>query len=229
MISEGILLLNKPEGKTSFSLVSVLRKVLGVQKIGHAGTLDPFATGLMVMLVGKKYTTKSDQFLNQDKEYLAEVHLGKSTDSYDKEGQITNQSDLVPDLDAIQEAISRFQGEIEQIPPMFSAKKIKGKKLYELARQGKEIERAPCKVTVQITFLAYSYPKLHLRVQCSKGTYIRSLAHDIGKVLGCFGHLTALQRVRCGHFHLHDSFQGDLFHGEPAKLKLELKNFTFNS
>lgn len=229
MSTEGILLVNKPEGKTSFSLVSVLRKVLGVQKIGHAGTLDPFATGLMVMLIGKKFTTKSNQFLNQDKEYIAEVHLGAATDSYDKEGQITQTSDAIPAKSAIEEAISRFQGEIEQIPPMFSAKKIQGKKLYELARQGKVVERAPCKVTVQITLLAYAHPKLHLRVQCSKGTYIRSLAHDIGQELGCFGHLTALQRVRSGPFHLNDSFQGDLFHGELPALREQLKKFHWNS
>jgi tRNA pseudouridine55 synthase len=224
---QGILLLNKPEGKTSFSLVSLLRKALGVKKIGHAGTLDPFATGLMVMLIGKKFTTQSNQFLNQDKEYLAEVRLGAATDSHDKEGNITCASDFVPDLDAINEAITHFQGEIEQIPPMFSAKKIGGKKLYELARQGKEVERAPVKVTLQTTLLSYHYPKLCLRVKCSKGTYIRSLAHDIGNHLGCFAHLTALQRIRCGPYHLQNSFQGDLFQTELAQLRKELANFTF--
>lgn len=221
-MSEGILLVDKPASVTSFSLVRSLRKVFNVQKIGHAGTLDPFATGLMVMLVGKKYTTQSSQFLNQDKEYLAEIHLGEATDSYDKEGKIVQQSPIIPTLEAIQSALARFQGVIEQIPPMFSAKKVQGKKLYELARQGKEIERAPVKVDVRIEFISYVYPKLHLRINCSKGTYIRSLAHDIGIDLGCFGHLTALQRLRCGDFHLKNSYKGELTPTNCASLKEHL-------
>lgn len=221
---QGILLLNKPEGKTSFSLVSLLRKTLNVQKIGHAGTLDPFATGLMVMLVGKRFTTQSDKFLNQDKEYLAEIHLGAATDSYDKEGVTTQTSDHIPTLSALEETISHFQGEIDQIPPMFSAKKINGQKLYDLARQGKEVARAPVKVKVKIELLSYAYPKALISVHCSKGTYIRSLAHDIGLQLGCFGHLTALQRVRCGDYHLKDSFKGSLT-GDLATLREELTNF----
>src|SRR5262249_44547105 len=129
---EGILLVNKPRGKTSFSLVATLRKSLGVKKIGHAGTLDPFATGVMVMLIGRAYTRLSDQFLGQDKEYLAELCLGLATDTYDSEGQVVSRSEFVPSQKCIEETIQQFQGEIIQIPPMFSAKKINGKKLYEL-------------------------------------------------------------------------------------------------
>lgn len=205
---EGILLVDKPSGKTAFSLVSVLRRYLGVRKIGHAGTLDPFATGVMVMLIGKNYTRLSDQLLCQDKEYLTEAHLGITTDSYDCDGAITSESPLIPTLEEIKEALKNFQGEVEQIPPMFSAKKINGKKLCDLARKGKVIERRPAKVTIAVHVISYNYPKLILRISCSKGTYIRSLAHDLGTVLGCGAHLTALQRLRSGNFHLNDCLSG---------------------
>lgn len=201
---EGILLINKPKGKTSFSLVSLLRKRLGVKKIGHAGTLDPFATGVMVMLIGRNYTKLSDQFLTNDKEYVTTLHLGITTDTFDTEGTVLEKSDLVPTLEQINHAIDSFQGEIEQIPPMFSAKKVNGKKLYELARKGIEIARKAVKVNVQIELLSYQYPYLQLKVACSKGTYIRSLGEDIGKQLGCGAHLCVLQRTRSGKFKLED-------------------------
>ncbi|MCE5316425.1 MAG: tRNA pseudouridine(55) synthase TruB [Parachlamydia sp.] len=208
MSFEGLLLVNKPSGKTSFSLVSTLRKLLNVRKIGHAGTLDPFATGVMVMLIGKNYTRLSDQMLCQDKEYLAEVHLGIATDTYDCDGKPTSTSPLIPTLEEIESALAHFQGEIEQQPPMFSAKKIQGKKLYELARKGKTIERPSAKVYVSTHFLNYSYPYLTLRISCSKGTYIRSIAHDLGISLGCGAHLSALQRLRSGTFRLEDCIDG---------------------
>ncbi|MBA3722146.1 MAG: tRNA pseudouridine(55) synthase TruB [Parachlamydiaceae bacterium] len=207
---EGILLVNKPKGLTSFSLVAILRKVLGVKKIGHAGTLDPFATGVMVMLIGRNYTKLSDQFLTCDKEYLAEVHLGITTDTFDNEGEVQSTSDIVPTLDSIKNALNHFQGDIEQIPPMFSAKKIGGKKLYELARKGKEVERAPVKINVETQFIDYKYPHLHIRVKCSKGTYIRSIAYDLGKLLGCGAHLSNLQRTRSGVFNIENCLDGAL-------------------
>lgn len=199
---EGILLINKPAGRTAFHLVAILRKRLGVKTIGHAGTLDPFATGVMVMLIGRKFTRLSDQFLNQDKEYQADILLGASTDTYDCDGVIQNNSDKVPTREEIERVIAQFQGEIDQIPPMFSAKKIQGKKLYELARQGKTVERAAVKVKVNIEILEYQYPHLIVKVACSKGTYIRSLAHDIGETLGCWAHLVALERLRSGSYTL---------------------------
>lgn len=205
---EGILLVNKPPGKTSFSLVASLRKRIGVKKIGHAGTLDPFATGVMVMLIGRAYTRLSDKFLEQDKEYLAELFLGVSTDTHDCEGQVLERSGIVPSMDQILNAIAPFQGEFDQVPPMYSAKKINGKKLYELARKGKTVERQPVKVHAAITVLSYAYPRLVLKVACSKGTYIRTLAHDIGERLGSWAHLTGLQRVRSGSFHLKDCIDG---------------------
>lgn len=194
----GILLLNKPRGKTSFSLVHALRKITGVQKIGHAGTLDPFATGVMVMLIGREYTRLSDQFLHHDKEYVARLRLGITTDTYDCEGQILSTSDHIP------ETIHLPQGTISQIPPMYSAKKVNGKRLYKLAREGKTIERKPSWVTVQIDLLSYNYPYLDIHVVCSKGTYIRSLAHDIGLAHDCGAHLTYLERIRSGPFHIDD-------------------------
>lgn len=201
---EGILLVDKPKGPTSFSLVQTLRKRLGVKKIGHAGTLDPFATGVMVMLIGRRYTRLSDHFLCNDKEYVAEVRLGITTDTYDSEGQIILQSSHIPSFDEIQTVLKEFQGEIDQIPPMYSAKKKEGKKLYELARKGQEVARDPVKITLQTSFVRYEYPILELHISCSKGTYIRSIAYDLGLKLGCGAHLTNLRRTRSGKFNLKD-------------------------
>lgn len=215
----GILLVNKPRGKTSFSLVSASRRLYNIQKIGHAGTLDPFATGVMILLIGKECTRLSDKFLHQDKEYIATLHLGQETDSYDCDGQITATSDLVPSLESIEQVLMRFQGTIAQVPPMFSAKKVNGKKLYELARKGIEIERKAETVTVQIELLHYEYPYMSIRVSCSKGTYIRSLAADIGKALGCGAHLSDLSRTRSGAFSLSQCVDGALLN-DPANLPL---------
>ncbi|WP_155117122.1 tRNA pseudouridine(55) synthase TruB [Candidatus Protochlamydia amoebophila] len=209
---EGILLINKPKGKTSFSLVRDLRKRLGVKKIGHAGTLDPFATGVMVMLVGRNYTRLSDQFLLSDKEYIAEAYLGVVTDSYDCEGQVLSQSTIIPTLEQIKEAFSLFQGKIEQVPPMFSAKKQQGKKLYELARQGIMVERQPVKISIHTELLSYNYPYLNFRIECSKGTYIRSIAYDLGTKLGCGAHLSNLTRTRSGAFCLENCLNGTEIH-----------------
>lgn len=213
---EGILLVDKPKGKTAFSLVACLRRILKVKKIGHAGTLDPFATGVMVMLIGKNYTRLSDQFLCEDKEYLAEVYLGVSTDTYDCDGVIQNRSDRIPSAQELEKAVEHFQGEIEQIPPMFSAKKINGKKLYELARKGKTVERAPVKVKLDTRLLNYAYPYATLAVTCSKGTYIRSIAHDLGLMLGCGAHLTNLKRTRSGQYCIEKCVDGKvLFASSP--------------
>jgi tRNA pseudouridine55 synthase len=204
LVPEGILLLDKSKGRTSFSLVHLLRKQLKVKKIGHAGTLDPFATGVMVMLIGRNYTRLSDSFLTCEKEYIAEILLGITTDTFDCEGKIIAQSPLIPSLQEIEQTLFFFQGEIEQMPPMYSAKKKDGKKFYEYARQGIEIERAPVKVNLETTLLDYQYPYLKVHVSCSKGTYIRSIGYDLGLKLGCGAHLTNLQRIRSGKFHLKD-------------------------
>jgi len=208
-LKEGLLLVNKPEGKTSFSLIRCLRRLTGIAKIGHAGTLDPFATGVMVLLIGKQFTKLSDQLLSADKEYLAELCLGVTTDSYDCDGKVVASSKRKPHLETVEKVLEKFQGKIEQIPPMFSAKKVQGQKLYELARKGKTIERSPAMVEVTTELIEYHYPKLVLKVNCSKGTYIRSLAHDIGSQLGCGAHLTKLQRTRSGLFHLDRCLDGN--------------------
>lgn len=202
--SEGILLVDKEVGSTSFQIVAQLRRLTRIETIGHAGTLDPFATGVMVMLIGRPYTRKSDQFLTSDKQYRATLKLGISTDTYDLDGQVTSRSDLIPSQHQIELAIASFQGEILQVPPMFSAKKVEGKKLYDLARKGITIERQPVKVRLQIQQIRYEYPELEIVVDCSKGTYIRSLAHDLGQALGCGAHLSALSRTRSGAFTLEE-------------------------
>lgn len=207
---EGILLINKPKGLTSFGLVARLRRHLGIKKIGHAGTLDPLATGVMVMLIGRDFTRLSDKFLATDKEYLAKIHLGQSTDTYDSEGKITSQSDRIPSEQEVIDILLKFQGEIDQIPPMFSAKKRNGKKLYELARKGIEVDRPSQKVNVKTLLIHYQYPELILRISCSKGTYIRSIANDLGIALHCGAHLIALERVRSGIFELGQCLDGTL-------------------
>ncbi len=223
MTAQGVLLIDKPKGKTSFSLVSLLRRRLGVKTIGHAGTLDPFATGVMVMLIGKPYTRLSNQFLCQDKEYLAELHFGVVTDSYDCDGEIVRRSDIIPTQAQLEEALTHFQGEVEQIPPMFSAKKINGKKLYDLARQGKVVERAPVKVFLETELLNYEYPYASIRVKCSKGTYVRSIAYDLGEMLKCGAHLSNLQRIRSGVFHLKDCVNSEQLNCPDFDLSSRLK------
>jgi len=208
-MKEGILLVNKPTGKTSFYLVNLLRRITKIKKIGHAGTLDPFATGVMIMLIGKNYTRLQPTFLNSDKEYTATLKFGAETDTGDLDGTITNTSYAVPTLKEIQTTLSSFQGELLQTPPMYSAKKVGGKKLYELARQGKTIERESKKIRITTTFLSYNYPHLKLRFAASKGTYIRQLAVDIAKTLNCFAHLTELQRTKSGNFSLESCLNFD--------------------
>ncbi len=214
-LPEGILLLDKPKGKTSFFLVHLLRKKLGVKKIGHTGTLDPFATGLMVMLVGRRYTKLAETLQQSNKTYLAELFLGKTTDTYDCEGRERALSDILPSNEQVASALSCFQGNLEQIPPMFSAKKQAGKRLYELARQGKEVERKPVSIHVATELLEYCYPFLRLRITCSKGTYIRSIAHDLGQMLGCGAHLTALRRTTSGAFTIEEALSVDTLFDTP--------------
>jgi tRNA pseudouridine55 synthase len=159
----------------------------------------------MVMLVGRTYTKRADEFLHGTKEYIAKVRLGESTDTYDSDGEIQKTSPLLPTLSELELALKEFQGQILQIPPMYSAKKVNGKRLYELARKGIEIERAAKSVCVETTLLDYTYPYLELHVRCSGGTYIRSIAHDLGLKLGCFAHLETLERTQVGPFNLKDA------------------------
>lgn len=156
------------------------------------------------MLIGREFTRLSNTFLECDKTYLSTLTLGVTTDTFDVDGQVTSQSGVVPTKEEVAKAIAAFQGEILQIPPMFSAKKVEGKKLYELARKGIVVEREPVKVRVSIELVRYSYPHLEIAVDCSKGTYIRSLAHDIGNALHTGAHLSKLTRIRSGSFKIED-------------------------
>ncbi|MGI8668806.1 MAG: tRNA pseudouridine(55) synthase TruB [Aridibacter sp.] len=211
----GILIIDKPEGLTSHDVVSRLRRILKTKKIGHTGTLDPFATGVLVILVGK--ATRLAQFLdNDEKSYEAIVRFGFETETGDKTGElrITNYELRDVSVDEIEKVLPEFTGEIEQIPPMYSAKKVKGKKLYELARKGIEIERKPVNVKIsELQIAHYGLPKneyaqtqdIGLIVTCSAGTYIRTLAEDIGRKIGVPCHLTELRRTKAGKFEIENA------------------------
>lgn len=199
---KGILLLDKPVGISSFWPIPRFRKIFQEKRIGHAGTLDPFASGLMVYLVGREYTRLADTFLLHDKSYEAQFKLGESTDTYDLTGEVKSRSNIIPTLEALQAAIATFQGNIIQLPPMFSAKKQEGRRFYELARAGHTVERKPCPIRVNMVLKSYEYPHVCVDVHCSKGTYIRSLAHDLGELLGTGAHATALRRTASGPFML---------------------------
>ncbi len=222
-LQEGLLLVNKPKGRTSFSLIRSLTKLTGIKKIGHAGTLDPFATGVMIILIGRKYTRLSEHLLFQDKEYIATIYLGTTTDSYDCDGKIVARSKKIPTLQEVVKSLEYFQGEIDQVPPMFSAKKINGRKLYEYARKGEIIERKPCLVKVSSHLLKYEYPEIHIKISCSKGTYIRSIAHELGLNLGCGAYLKDLQRSRSGKFFIEDCIDGSLLDDPHFNITPHLK------
>lgn len=208
---EGILLVDKPSGRTSFSLVDIARKRTGQACIGHAGTLDPLATGLLVLLLGRRWTRQSQTFLEHTKEYEAVITLGQATDTYDREGVVTHTSELIPSNEDVYQQILFFQGTYLQTPPMFSAKKVKGRPLYSLARKGIVVERKAEPVQVVTSLLSYCYPEVSVHVRCSKGTYIRSIAHDLGLRLKCFAHITTLRRTRSGPFHVQEALPFEAF------------------
>lgn len=201
----GIILVDKPQNWTSHDVVAKLRGVLHERRIGHSGTLDPLATGLLVVFVGR--ATRAIEFAEADsKEYLAGLRLGVSTDTQDITGNIVAESAALPDEAALREALGRFIGDIEQIPPMYSAIKIGGKKLYELARRGESVERAPRKITVSaIDIAGRDGDDYILNISCSKGTYVRTLCSDIGEALGCGACMSSLRRTRAGVFSIDDA------------------------
>ncbi len=205
-MTDGILIIDKPVDWTSHDVVGKLRKLLRTKRIGHTGTLDPFATGVLVMLVGK--ATRLAQFLDKDvKEYDAIIQFGFETDTGDLTGTETVKGTKNSVSAAeIEDVLQDFRGEISQIPPMYSAKKVDGQKLYNLARQGIEIERKPVNITIyNLNLLETNGTTAKIRVACSAGTYIRTLAEDIGRKLEICGHLTSLQRIRAGKFELSQS------------------------
>ena len=199
---EGILLVDKPTGITSHDIVDRLRRKLKMKKIGHAGTLDPLATGLMIMLIGK--ATKVSQFLiSLDKSYEGEFILGVETDSQDADGEIINEKTLSPGMDqnAVKSVMNSFIGDQYQTPPMFSAKKINGVPLYKMARKGKTVEREPRFIRInEFNLLNWNSPQGEFFIACSKGTYVRTVLHDLGQKLDCGGHLLALRRTKIDQF-----------------------------
>ena len=203
---EGVLLVDKPQGCTSHDIVDRIRRKLGIRKVGHAGTLDPLATGMLIILVGK--ATKISQYLiSLSKVYEGSFRLGETTDSHDADGKITERRD-VPELSDVQvrEVIAGFVGDQYQVPPMFSAKKHKGKPLYKLARKGLEVEREPRFIHVsQFDLLSYNSPEGTFRIASSKGTYVRTLIHDFGEKLGCGAHMTGLRRTDIDRFSINDA------------------------
>ena len=208
--SFGFLNINKPGGITSFDVIYKLRKILGVKKIGHSGTLDPLATGVLPIAVGN--AARLIEFLEDDKKYVATLKFGETSTTYDDEGEKTFVAEPDFSLEELEAVLQDFTGKIKQVPPIYSAIKIGGKKLYELAREGKEVEVAPREVeiydvkilefTPQNTLTAVPVTGAKIKVHCSKGTYIRSLAHDIGQKLGCGAYLTALERTKAGAFEI---------------------------
>ncbi len=206
-MKSGIINVYKEAGYTSFDVVAKLRGILHVKKIGHTGTLDPDATGVLPICIGKA-TKVCDLLTNKDKSYTTTLLIGKSTDTYDISGTVTNESEVNVTENEVINVINSFLGEIEQIPPMYSAIKVNGKKLYELARQGKVIDRQARKVTIyNIEVIDISLPRIIMRIDCSKGTYIRSLCNDIGEKLGCFGCMESLVRNKVGDFDIENAIK----------------------
>ncbi|MCD4779330.1 MAG: tRNA pseudouridine(55) synthase TruB [Candidatus Omnitrophica bacterium] len=205
---QGIIVVNKSQGMTSHDVVMKMRRKFKIQRVGHAGTLDPLATGVLVVLFGKA-TKLFSKFVSFDKAYRATLKLGTTTDSADTEGKILKESSYdhitLEDLEA---AMKKFSGPIKQIPPMVSAIKHKGKKLYQLARKGISVERKPRDVVIyDLHIVDFSPPHVKFYLECSKGTYVRQIADDIGTELGCGACITQIERIKVGPFQIEDAHQ----------------------
>jgi len=205
----GFLFIKKPPKITSHNVVERLRRITKIKKIGHAGTLDPLAQGLLILGIGRKFTKKLAIFQKKDKEYIATLKLGAESDTFDREGKIKeNKVEKIPERKEINKILKSFLGEISQVPPIFSAKKIKGKKLYHLARKEIKIKPKAQKVKIyDISILDYRFPYLKIKVNCSSGTYIRTLASDIGKKLKTGAILEDLLRTKIGNFSLEKAIE----------------------
>jgi tRNA pseudouridine55 synthase len=217
---DGILNLDKPRGPTSHDVVDRVRELTGIRRVGHAGTLDPLATGVLLVCIGKA-TRVSEYLMAGSKVYRARVRLGVATDTYDAEGQVVASASVDPikvGRAQVEAALTRFRGVIEQVPPMYSALKHEGKPLHRLARRGVEVERKPRRVEIsRLELTEWEPPECTLEVTCSSGTYVRALAHDLGQALGCGAHLTGLVRLASGGFRLEDAVTLDAFARAAAK------------
>lgn len=202
----GIFLVTKPVGMTSHDVVDFLRKRTGERRIGHAGTLDPIASGLMIVAIGREFTKQLDKFLKLDKTYIATATLGKKSTTYDSEGELTDISDDVPTQEVVKKEILKMVGKQNQMPPIFSAKKIKGKKAYELARAGVEVKLKPKEVEItQAKLISYKYPFVEFEVRVSSGTYIRTLVHELGEDLKVGAYMSGLVRTSIDKYLLDDA------------------------
>ena len=215
-MAEGFVVVDKPSGMTSHDVVAAVRRASGTRRVGHAGTLDPMATGVVVVAIGR--VTRLIRFVQDAvKEYLATAQFGVATDSLDADGAVLEREPMEIDEDDVGEVISRFIGRIDQVPPMVSALKVKGERLYDIARRGETVERDPRPVVVHelemTDFAPGPYPEVSFRIVCGKGTYIRSLADDIARALGGRAHLTALRRTRVGSVTVDDAVTLDALDG----------------
>ena len=218
---DGAILIDKPSGPTSHDVVDAIRRKFGIKKVGHCGTLDPNATGLLIIVLGRG-TKLSEKMMSDDKVYEGTVKFGEATDSYDSDGEITATAPVPPlTLDQLNEAAATFVGDQMQMPPMVSAIKIKGVPLYKLARKGIEVAREPRLIHIySFRFTNYESPLGQFKVACTKGTYVRSMAHDLGQKLGCGAHLAALRRTVSGKFDVTNATKlDDLLNGTMAELE----------
>jgi len=208
---EGVILnLEKPSGITSFDVIRYVRKVTGIKKVGHAGTLDPMARGVLIVLVGRGATKRFQEFMTLSKTYVAVIRLGILTETHDLEGRIIEQIPASVDTEQLQKVLSDFTGSIEQIPPMYSAKKVDGQRLYKLANKGETVEREPESITIhEIALLEHDNPDFKIRVRCSKGTYIRALARDIGEEMGTYAAVAELTRTAVGDYTINQAISLD--------------------
>jgi tRNA pseudouridine55 synthase len=206
-VVSGVLVIDKPIGLTSHDVVQIIRRGTGIRRAGHTGTLDPRASGVLVVLIGPAVRL-SEYVSASDKRYQATIRLGSSTDTYDAEGVVTQSTVSVDEIteEHFTEVLQEFIGEIEQVPPPYSAVKVKGKKAYEMAREGEEVDLSPRKIHVySLEVLEWALPEVVVDVYCSSGTYVRSLANDLGNRLGCGAHLVGLRRTKSGRFTLRDA------------------------
>jgi tRNA pseudouridine55 synthase len=230
----GFLIINKPAGPTSHDMVDRIRHLTGIKTVGHAGTLDPFASGILLIGVGREATREFVKLVGLDKKYRATLRLGATSDTDDRTGQIKNQTlGTKYQKDEIETVLKTFTGKIMQVPPMYSAKKIHGKKLYELAREGKVVERQPVAIEIfSITVVAYPLHAtrytLVLNIHCSSGTYIRGLARDIGAAFGCGAYLEELERTAVGPFKIKEAIKTEVMNTENWKNQLISPNDAIN-
>lgn len=219
---DGILIIDKPVGPTSHDVVSSVRKILKEKKVGHTGTLDPAATGVLPLVLGK--ATKLARYVTGgNKRYLATLKLGVSTDTLDAEGTVTAEKPVDVTEEQVRAAVAKFVGAIDQVPPMYSAKKIEGQRLYELARQGVTVEREAKRVTIfSCDVLEVKLPEVTIDVLCSAGTYVRVLAADIGDALGCGAHLNMLRRTAAGSFTIDDAVSLEALADDPSLARTRL-------